>query len=347
MMSNGSPTDRPANSTTPSLADRTPLGASGVVVSRLAVGTQPLGGRFEAVSDDQAQATLERAWELGINFFDTAPLYGRGLAERRLGRFLADHAQEAVVSTKVGRLLDQNPSPEARIERTAVRYSGAPELATVWDFSYEGAVRSLNSSLERLGVASLDIVCLHDISTDTIEEAMSGAYRALLDFREEGRIRAIGVGTDHTVPLIELARVGGFDCFVLPGRFTLLDQSGLELLDLCVDRGISIIAAAVFGYGILADPRRWRSYYDEVVIKKALAIEHVCSLHGVPLAAAAMQFPFRHPAIDVVLLGVRSPEEVDLNAELLSLPIPVDLWDELRSEGFIAPSPGAGASESI
>ena len=321
-----------------SFDDRSTLGTSGVAVTQLAIGTQPLGGRFEAVNDEQAQATLERAWELGLNYFDTAPLYGRGLAECRLGRFLADRRDGVVVSTKVGRLLQEDPSPQANVETEAVLYEEGPDLVPIWDFSYEGAVLSLNSSLERLGVDSADIVFLHDVSVDTMAEALEGAYRALREYQDEGRIRAIGVGTDDITALAELARSGDFDCFLLPDRYTLLDQTGLSLLDLCATQGVSVIAASVFQGGILADPERWRPYFDEADIDQALSIERVCARHKVPLAAAAMQFPLGHPSVRSVLVGVRSVEEIDRNIELLSSPIPSQLWDELSDGGIVTPN---------
>jgi D-threo-aldose 1-dehydrogenase len=299
-------------------------------VTRLGFGAAPIGGLYEEVGDDVAQRTVDAAWDVGIRFFDTAPLYGLGNSEHRLGRALAARPRtELVVATKVGRLL----RPGIQADPT---WQGAPDLHSVFDFSYDGALRSLEESLERLGLDRVDIVHIHD-PDDHVDAALAGAYRALLRLRDEGVVGAIGVGMNQWQALLRFARVGDFDCFLLAGRFTLLDQSAAdEFLPLCVDRKIAVLAAGVFNSGILADPHASSPMYDYApaapeVVERARRLDAVCRRHGVPLKAAALQFAGSHPAIASVLVGARSPKEIAENAELLDVPIPIELWDELRA----------------
>ncbi|MGZ4282587.1 MAG: aldo/keto reductase, partial [Gaiellaceae bacterium] len=216
---------------------------------RTGLGTAPLGGLFEAVSDETAQATFELAWERGIRFFDTAPLYGLGLSEQRLGRFLAGRPRdEFVLASKVGRLLRADAPPDPRESH----WAGTPPLNPVFDFGYDGVLRSVDESLERLGLDRIDVVHIHD-PDDHYEEALAGAYRALDRLRGEGTIRAVGAGMNQVEMLVAFAREVDFDCFLVAGRWTLLDRSALtELLPLCEERGIAVIAAGVFNSGILA-----------------------------------------------------------------------------------------------
>jgi D-threo-aldose 1-dehydrogenase len=318
--------------------ERTTIGR-GVEVTRLALGTVPIAGLYEAVSEEQAQATLERAWSLGVRFFDTAPLYGYGLGEQRLGRFLAGVPRdEAVVSTKVGRLLREQPTGAVDAAGRS-NWADPPDLHVVWDFSYDGARRSFEESLERLGLDRVEIVLIHD-PDDAYDEALSGAYRALDELRSQGVIGAVGCGMNQSAMLTRLAQEGDFDCFLLAGRYTLLDQSGLaDLLPVALERGVRIVAGGVFNSGILGDPRGHATFNyapaDRAWVDKALAIEAVCERHGVPLQAAALQFPLSHPAVAVVLTGVRSPAEIEQNERLFRHPIPDELWAELRAEGLL------------
>jgi D-threo-aldose 1-dehydrogenase len=318
---------------------RVPLAATGLSVTTLGLGTAPLGGLFRAVAEDEALAVVERAHELGLRLFDTAPLYGFGLAERRLGQILRDKPRsEIVVSTKAG---VQRAGPPADDGYT---YADEP----VCDFSYDGVLRSFEASLERLGLDRVDIVHIHDCD-DHFEQALTGAYRALDRLRSEGTIAAVGAGMNQAEMLTAFAREGGFDCFLLAGRYTLLDQSGLgELLPLCLESGIAVIIGGPFNGGILADPAiapvfDYRPAPPRVV-EKALRIKAVCERKGVPLKAAAIQFPLGHPAVASVLTGCSSSAEVEENVRMFEYEIPSSLWDDLRREGLIAgdvPAPAA------
>jgi D-threo-aldose 1-dehydrogenase len=296
---------------------------------RTGLGTAPLGGLFEAVSDETAHETLELAWEEGIRFFDTAPLYGLGLSERRLGRFFADKPRDDfVVASKVGRLLraDAPPDPDQS------HWAGTPPLNPVWDFSHDGVLRSIDESLERLGLDRIDIVHIHD-PDDHYEEALAGAYPALDRLRTEGVIRAVGAGMNQVEMLVDFVREARFDCFLVAGRYTLLDRAALpELLPLCVERDIAVIAGGVFNSGILAGGTSfdYRPAPPEL-LERAAGLEAVCARYDVPLAAAALQFPLRHPAVASVLLGPRSRAQLAQSLDLLDVQIPVELWAELSA----------------
>ena len=290
----------------------------------LGLGTAPLGGLYDAVDDETAQVTVERACSLGLRLFDTAPYYGSGLAERRLGAVLRKHPRdELTVSTKVGRLLGPGDSRNSG-------WHGAPALDAYFDFSYDAALRSLDESLERLGLDRVDIALVHD-PDDHYEEALAGAFRALARLREEGVVRAIGVGMNQTEMLCRFAREADPDCFLVAGRYTLLDRSAAEeLLPLCEERGIAVIAGGVFNSGVLADGETYDyAPAPAAVLERASELRAVCARHGVPLAAAAIQFPSRHPAVTAVLAGCRSPAEVEEDVRLFELDLPDDLWQEL------------------
>lgn len=287
----------------------------------LGLGTAPLGGLYEAVEDETAHAVVERAWELGLRYFDTAPLYGSGLAERRLGAVLRGKPRdELVVSTKVGRLLRPG-SPD---------WPGAPPLEAYFDFSYDGALHSLEGSLERLGLDRVDIALVHD-PDDHYEQALTGAFRALVRLRDEGVVRAIGVGMNQAEMLCRFAREADPDCFLVAGRYTVLDRTAAaELLPLCQDRGIAVIAGGVFNSGILAggDTFDYESAGADVVARVE-RLRGVCARRGAPLAAAAVQFPARHPAVASVLVGCRSAAELEEDVRLHELELPTALWEEL------------------
>jgi D-threo-aldose 1-dehydrogenase len=284
---------------------------------------------FEAVADDEALRVVEAAWQSGIRFFDTAPLYGQGLAEKRLGEVLRSKARdEFVLATKVGRLLRADAPPDP-----TQSYKGAPPLNPVFDFSYDGVMRSVEESLERLGLDHVDVLHIHD-PDDHYEEALSGAYRALDQLRAEGTIKALGAGMNQAEMLARYARAADFDCFLLAGRYTVLDRTGArELLPLCVERNIAIIAGGVFNSGILANPKPGATFdyrtAPEAMVRRAAQLNEICQGHGVPLKAAAIQFPLRHPAVPTVLTGCRSVAEVKENVRMFQTPVPEDLWREL------------------
>jgi D-threo-aldose 1-dehydrogenase len=329
--------------------ERARIGRTSLSVTRLGFGSAPIGGLYEAVSEETAVATVDAAWESGVRLFDTAPLYGLGDAERRVGLALRDRPRdELVVATKVGRLLRQTDVPDPTEMRGGEStWRGVPDLSPVFDFSYGGARRSLEESLERLGLDRVDIVHIHDPDSDPAG-ALSGAYMALRDLREEGVIGAVGAGMNQWKLLLRFAREAVFDCFLLAGRYTLLDQSALpDLLPACSAGGISIIAGGVFNSGILAAPHDLEPKFDygraaPEVVERARRIDAVCRSQGVPLKAAAIQFPLGHPAVASVVVGSRSPAEAAENAAMFAFPVPTGLWAELKADGLLdpeAPSP--------
>ncbi|TMG13728.1 MAG: aldo/keto reductase [Chloroflexi bacterium] len=314
--------------------ERVKLGPTSLQVTRLGFGTAPLGGLFQALADDEAHRVVEAAWSAGIRFFDTAPQYGNGLAEQRLGTVLgAKPRDQFVLATKVGRLLRAGAPPQSET------FPDAPPLNPVFDFSYDGVMRSVEESVARLGIERIDILHIHD-PDDHFAEALSEAYPALDRLRAEGTITAVGAGMNQAEMLARFAREANFDCFLLAGRYTLLDQVGLkELLPLCAERGIAIIAGGVFNSGILADPTpgthyNYKAAPDELV-QRAGRIKAVCERHGVSQKAAAIQFPLGHPAVQTVLTGCRSVDELNENVEAFQAPIPPAAWDELKADGLL------------
>ncbi|WP_306204347.1 aldo/keto reductase [Actinoplanes sp. RD1] len=315
-------------------AERVRLGRTEVTVTRLGLGLAPLGGLYAAVGEEQAAATVERAWELGIRFFDVAPLYGNGLAERRAGPVLAGKPRaEFAFSTKVGRLLRPGGGGEDI-------WAEATGETPVFDFSAAGVLTSYRESLARLGLDRADVLHLHDPDEHWAQASGEG-LRALAGLRAEGRIGAVSAGMNQAPMLADFVRTGLVDCVLLAGRFTLLDQSGAEeLLPLCAERGVSVVAAGVFNSGLLADPRPGATYNyapaGPELVERALALRTTCERHGVPLRAAAIQFPLTHPAVASVLVGARSPEEVADAVRMASVPVPEALWKDLRSAGLIS-----------
>jgi D-threo-aldose 1-dehydrogenase len=315
----------------------------GLSLPRLGLGTAPLGGLFTSVADSDAHATVDRAWDAGIRFFDTAPLYGYGSAERRLGTALADRPRDAfTLATKVGRLL--RPVSEgdgSDVDRTQMHegqpfYKDIGEAVPVFDFSYDAALRSLEESLERLGVDRIDVVHVHD-PEEHLDEAIGGACRALVELREQGVIGAVGVGIDYCAPAVRLVDEVDIDCLLIAGRWTLLDHEALTaLLPRALDRQVAIIAAGVFNSGVLAAPTAGATF-DYVpcapdMLARAQRLGEVCARYDVPLKAAALQFPYRHPAVAAVVTGARTPAEIAENVELAALELPEALWAELSAE---------------
>jgi D-threo-aldose 1-dehydrogenase len=308
--------------------DTAELGGSGVRVGRIGFGTGPLGGLFTAVGDAQAAGALAAAWDAGIRYFDTAPHYGAGLAEERLGAFLAGRPRaEAVVSTKVGRLLRPGPAEET------AGFRGAPDRIRVWDYSEAGVRRSLAESLERSGLDAFDVVFLHD-PDDHWEAAVSQAYPALDRLRAEGVVRAIGVGMNQCAMLSRFVAETDLDCVLVAGRYSLLDrEAARDLLPRCAARGVGVLVGGVFNSGVLADPRPGATYdyapASGAVLERARELDRRCAAYGVPLAAAALRFPLRHPAVTGVIVGARSAEEVATNAAHAATAVPEALWEEL------------------
>ena len=317
----------------------------------LGCGGAPLGNLFAAVREEDADAVLACAWDEGIRHFDTAPFYGFGLSEHRMGRALRARPRDAfAIATKVGRLLE--PIASGPVVRERSSYVDALPFSVRFDYGADAARRSIEDSLQRLGLARIDIVYIHDVGEDThgadwaerFDEAMRGAAVALTRLRDEGVIRAWGLGVNRVEPcLAALDRVDP-DLFLCAGRYTLLDTASLEtLLPACAARGVSLVAGGPYNSGLLAG----RSTYDYAeapldLVARRDAMARICHEHGVDLRAAALQFCAAHPVTASVIPGARSVDEMRTNAALMRAPIPAALWAALRSAGLIpegAPTP--------
>jgi D-threo-aldose 1-dehydrogenase len=315
-----------------------------VHVTALGLGTTAIGNMYEEVDVQQALDVVTCAWTSGLRYFDTAPQYGRGLAEQRLGRGLAGYDRnDYVLATKVGRLLraDAPPNPDDFFDGEPYD-KATPAVNTVYDYSRDGVLRSLEESLQRLNTDRVDIVYVHD-PDDYIHEALTGAFPTLIELREQGVVGAIGAGMNQAEALAFFARETDPDVFLLAGRYTLLEQGALgELLPLCEAKGIAVVAGGVYNSGLLADTTPGTHYNympaSAEVIGRATRLASVCESHGVPLKAAAIQFPLAHPAVACVLTGARSPRELEENIRLFELPLPASLWVELRAEGLLDPA---------
>lgn len=318
--------------------------ANGLDVTAIGLGSAPLGGLFTPVSDADAQATLELGWSAGIRFYDTAPLYGFGLAERRVGAFLRQQPRDSyVISTKVGRLLRAPEGAAAEDDH----YKGTQRERPVFDFSHDGVMRSVEESLNRLGLDRVDVLLVHD-PDDHYDEAVSGAFRALQRLRFDGAVKAIGAGMNQSEMLVRFAEAVPVDCFLLAGRYTLLDQSALDaLFPLCQARGIGILLGGIYNSGILANPHTTPKFNyqdaDAALVVRALALDALCRRHGTELKAAALQFGMAHPAVTVAVMGARNAAEVADNIAMSEKAVPQAFWQELRAQGLVdarAPLPG-------
>ncbi|MBK1786307.1 aldo/keto reductase [Prauserella cavernicola] len=311
------------------------------VPSRFGLGTASLGNLYEPVSDEQAHAALAAAWDTGIRHFDTAPHYGLGLAERRLGEFLAGTPRdEYVISTKVGRLLVPDPAGAGRLD-DAHHYAVPAEYRREWDFSADGVRRSLDASLERLGLDHVDTVYLHDPDEHDLGPALAEGLPAVAALREQGVVRAVGLGSKSTEALLAAARSGVLDVLMVAGRFTLLEQPALDaVLPECRARSVGVVSAGVFNSGVLATPtpsERDRYEYGAVppeVLAKARAIADVCAEFGVDLPTAALWFSLREPVVRTVVVGAASAAEVRENHRRLHTPVSDELWNTLRDKGL-------------
>jgi D-threo-aldose 1-dehydrogenase len=337
--------------------DRIPLGRTALRPTRLGLGGASIGGLYRPVADADATAVIRHAWELGVRSFDVAPLYGYGTAERRMGAALADRPRDAfVLSTKVGRLVvqsssltgDEDVDRQAADDREDAFYADTAGRRIVFDYSADGVRRSIDASLERLGLERIDIAYIHD-PDDHWRAAIDGAYPALHRLREEGVVAAIGAGMNQAAMLTRFVREADIDVILLAGRYTLLDHDALaDLLPACLERGVAVMVAGVMNSGVLADPRPGAAFdYAEAppdIVTRAQALQDACEQHGVPVRAAAMQFPLAHQAVVGLIAGVRTIPHLDEYADLLRLPIPAALWDELRASGLLprqAPVPEA------
>ena len=316
----------------------------------MGLGGAPLGNLFAELADTEAHDTVTRAWQEGIRLFDTAPLYGHGDSERRMGEGLREYDRDGfVLSTKVGRLLEPS-APEAVDGGHFVK---TLPFQPVYDYSYDGVLRSFEDSLQRLATPRIDILFAHDLDAWThgdeaardarVRDFMAGGYKALLELRDQGAVKAIGAGLNDWPSCEFLARQGDFDCFLLAGRYTLLEQDALAtFLPLCEERGIGIIIGGPYNTGILATGAVEGATYDYApappkIMKRVREIEAVCARHDVGLASAALRFPLGHPAVAAVIPGARTPAEVATNVATFGREIPADLWADLKAEGLLRP----------
>lgn len=318
-----------------------PVGSAGLRLPRIGLGTATFGWLYTDVSTKQAVETVSAALAAGIGYIDTAPSYGLGRAESKLGAALRDRPALPVLSTKVGRLL--RPSPDGSSDPA---FPGAPALVGVVDWSADGVRRSLDESLTRLGLDHVDIVYMHD-PDDTEGEIYATAYPALARLRDEGVVRAIGVGMNQTQMPTRFVTSLDLDVVLLAGRYTLLDHSALdELFPACLDNDVSVVAAGVFNSGVLADHQHNPTYSyspaSQAILERAARLADVCADHGTTLATAALHFSLSHPAVVTALLGMRSPAEVQANMHSFDNPPPAAFWEDLRSRRLIphgAPTP--------
>jgi D-threo-aldose 1-dehydrogenase len=313
-----------------------------VRLTELGLGTAQFGNLYRETTEAEARGAFKVAWEAGIRYFDTSPHYGLGLAERRLGELLATKPREEfTLSTKVGRLLVANPGGESALDDEGFAVPATHKRA--WDFSADGVRRSLDESLERLGLDRIDVVYVHD-PDDFGDEAIREAIPALIDLRDQGVIGAVGAGMNQSALPAEFVRRTDIDAIMLAGRFTLLDFSAMEdLLPLALARGVSIVAAGVYNSGLLAAPAPGaHSKYNyeaapDDVLRRASAIADICKRHGVDLPTAALAFPLRHPAVAAVVVGARNGAQVQGSVQRLQTPVPPELWQDLEDEGMLPP----------
>lgn len=322
---------------------------STVSFTELGFGSAPLGNLYAAISDAQAEATLQAAWKAGIRYFDTAPLYGLGLSESRLNPFLRQQKRESyVISTKVGRLLEVCPPDQ----RTGIgKFFNTPSRRQVFDYSYDGIMRSLEFSLERLGLDRIDVLFVHDCDVYThgseaardihVKTILESGIKALVKLRDEKVIKAFGAGINEWQVAQTLAQAGEFDIFLLAGRYTLLEQEALNsFLPLCEERGIGIVLGGPYNSGILATGAKPGAFYDysvapKTIMERVAAIEKICKAHKIKLPEAALRFPLMHPAVVSVIPGATTPQQVALNIKTMKARIPKALWKDLKAAGLM------------
>ena len=326
------------------LFEKRRIGRSSLEVTALGLGCATLGGSRVDITRDEAEAIIRAAWSAGVRYIDTAPYYGVGQAERCVGDAMREVPRdEWVLSTKVGRLLRPRLAPGSDERRHPLPFD------VVFDYSYDGIMRSFEDSLQRLGLARIDILYVHDIGVyqhgsqahpALMRTLRDSGYRALEELRNGGVVRAIGIGVNEREVLLEAMEWGNWDAFLLAGRYTLLEQAPLEdLLPKCQAAGTSIVVGGPLNSGILAGRDTWnyRPAPPEIIARVS-AIEAVCDRRGVPLAAAALQFTLAHPLVAAIIPGPRSVAEFNANLELLQRPIPSDLWADLRNSGLLHPA---------
>jgi D-threo-aldose 1-dehydrogenase len=319
----------------------------------LGLGASSLGNLYHAIDDARARATVDAAWDCGVRYFDTAPFYGFGLSERRIGDALRERPRaDYLLSTKVGRLLVPG---EAEPGRNG--FLSPMPFEPKFDYSYDGVMRSFEASLQRLGLARIDILYMHDLGRVThgidherhLADAISGGFRAMEELREQGAVSAIGLGVNEIEICVEALDHADLDLFMVAGRYTLLNQAGGGFFERCRAEGRGIVGAGVFNSGVLATGTAGPAYYDyepasAEIMRRVAAIEAVCARFDVPLVAAALQFVRNNPGATTLVIGTGSPGRVAQTVELLHLPIPAAFWEVLGNEGLIEPEAGLGTA---
>ena len=324
------------------------LGNGGLIFTELGFGAAPLGNLFRAISEDAAQAILTAAWDAGLRYFDTAPLYGLGLSETRLNHFLRGKPRDQyVLSSKVGRILEVT-TPDKR--DGVGKWVDVPSRRERYDYSHDGVLRSIEHSLERLGIDRIDILYAHDIDifnhgTEAamlarLTEFMAGGYRALLRLRDEGVIKAFGAGLNEGEPCDWLMARGDFDIFLLAGRYTLLEQGAQGFMDRAAAKGVGVVIGGPYNSGILATGPRPGVHYNyspapQAVLDRAARLQAVCEAHGVRLVDAAFRFPLLHKATVSVIPGGQGLAEMESNVQAAKAQIPQALWQALADDGLI------------
>jgi D-threo-aldose 1-dehydrogenase len=322
------------------------IGRTKLQVTSLGLGTATMGGSRIPVTQAEGQAIVTTAWDAGVRYVDTAPFYGVGAAEHRVGDALRDKSRDDwVLSTKVGRLLRPNtdsvPSPDGRLSPMPFKVH--------YDYGYDGIMRSVEDSYQRLGLARIDILYVHDIgvyqhgpelNARHFQDLRDSGYKALVELRRTGVVSAIGIGVNESQVLVDALGFGDWDVFLLAGRYTLLEQAPLDdLIPLCQSRGTSLVIGGPLNSGILAGRETWN--YDTAppeIVARVEKIAAVCRSHDVPLPAAALQFPLAHPIVAAVIPGPRSAAEFNANLPLLTMKIPSGLWSDLRNEKLLHPN---------
>ncbi len=313
----------------------------------LGFGSAPLGNYLHPLTEEECADTLATAWDCGMRYFDTAPLYGLGLSEMRVGRLLATHPRDDfIVGTKVGRLL----TPCEKDEVNGLFFVETPQVRFSYDYSYDGVMRSYEESLKRLRLERVEILYVHDVcglvhggreaSEARIQELMrKGGWRALAELRDSGEVQAIGIGVNEWEPCARMLELADPDLFLLAGRYTLLEQVPLDtLFPECARRSVGIVAGGPYNSGILAGGSTYNyAQAPAEIVARARAIDSVCQAHGVPLAAAALQFILAHPLVVSVIPGGQTVRETTQNAAVLDEPIPSALWQELKDRKLLHP----------
>ncbi|KIG08085.1 aldo/keto reductase [Caballeronia concitans] len=330
---------------------RRKIGRTSLEVTALSLGTAPLGGLYHELTEEEARATVDAAWRAGMRFFDTAPHYGHTKAEHRLGDALRRYPRaDFVLSTKVGRRFVPRTTPDDGSEG----WANPLPFQAIYDYTYDGILRSFEDSQQRLGMIDIDIVLIHDIGRYTHGEKNArywrqltdeGGFRALDELKQSRGVKAVGLGVNESAAVMEAMAEYDIDCALLAGRYTLLEQNPLDdLLPECEKRGVSILLGGAFNSGILARGLDANAHGDlkfnygdapKEIVERVGKLERVCREHGVALSSAALQFPYAHKVVATVLMGARNPDEVRENAASFATPIPSALWDALRAEGLL------------